>query len=70
MLQKYKQVFSNKPGVANGLLHKIDTRDAPPIAVSPYRVTGPYVAKVRKELDEMLKGEKSSFLILALGQPQ
>ena len=58
LLQKYKQVFSNKPGVAMGVLHKIDTGDAAPIAVTPYRAMGPYVAKVRKELDEMLKEKK------------
>ena len=55
LLQKYKQVFSNKPCVVKGVVHKIDTGDAPLQAVTPYRVTGPYVAKVHQELDEMLK---------------
>ena len=55
ILQKYKQVFSNKPGVAKGVVHKIDTGDAQPVAVTPYQIMGPYVGKVRAELDEMLK---------------
>ena len=36
-------------------MHKLGTGDAPPQSVTPYRVTGPYVEKVRKELDDMLK---------------
>ena len=28
LLWKYKQVFLNKPGVAKGVVYKIDTRDA------------------------------------------
>ncbi|XP_078239157.1 uncharacterized protein LOC144585831 [Pogona vitticeps] len=55
-LQKcFEQVFSNKPGIVKGVMHRIHTGDAPPQAVSPYRVTGPYRDKVRKELDEMLR---------------
>ncbi|XP_078242735.1 uncharacterized protein LOC144587127 [Pogona vitticeps] len=55
LLSKYQQVFSNKPGIVKGVMHRIHTGDAPPQAVSPYRVTGPYRDKVRKELDEMLR---------------
>ncbi|XP_078249909.1 uncharacterized protein LOC144589343 [Pogona vitticeps] len=55
LLNKYQQVFSNKPGIVKGVMHRIHTGDAPPQAVSPYRVTGPYRDKVRKELDEMLR---------------
>ncbi|XP_078233573.1 uncharacterized protein LOC140707984 [Pogona vitticeps] len=55
LLGKYQQVFSNKPGIVKGVMHRIHTGDAPPQAVSPYRVTGPYRDKVRKELDEMLR---------------
>ncbi|XP_078239566.1 uncharacterized protein LOC144585994 [Pogona vitticeps] len=55
LLSKYHQVFSNKPGIVKGVMHRIHTGDAPPQAVSPYRVTGPYRDKVRKELDEMLR---------------
>ncbi|XP_078233603.1 uncharacterized protein LOC144583544 [Pogona vitticeps] len=55
LLIKYQKVFSNKPGIVKGVMHRIHTGDAPPQAVSPYRVTGPYRDKVRKELDEMLR---------------
>ena len=55
LVTKYYKVFSNKPGLAKGVMHRIHTGDAPPQAVTPYRVTGPYKDKVRKELDEMLK---------------
>ncbi|XP_078240057.1 uncharacterized protein LOC144586137 [Pogona vitticeps] len=55
LLSKYQQVFSNKPGIVKGVMHRIHTGDAPPQAVSPYRVTGPYRDKVLKELDEMLR---------------
>ncbi|XP_078235026.1 uncharacterized protein LOC144583991 [Pogona vitticeps] len=55
LLTKYHKVFSNKPGIVKGVMHRIHTGDAPPQAVSPYRVTGPYRDKVRKELDEMLR---------------
>ena len=55
LINKYYKVFSNKPGIAKGVMHRIHTGNAPPQAVSPYRVTGPYKDKVRKELDEMLR---------------
>ncbi|XP_078246884.1 uncharacterized protein LOC144588290 [Pogona vitticeps] len=57
LVTRYREVFSSKPGVAKGVLHKIDTGNASPQSVTPYRVTGPYVEKVRKELDEMLKDQ-------------
>ena len=38
MLIKCKQGSSNKPGVAKGVVHKVDTGDAHPQAVTPYRV--------------------------------
>ena len=49
-------------------MHKIDTEDAPPQAVTPYRVTGKYVAKLHQELDEILK--EKIILHLAHGQPR
>ena len=36
LVTKYQHVFSNKPGLAKGVVHKIDTGDAPPQAVTPY----------------------------------
>ena len=39
LVNKYQQVFSSKPGVAQGVLHRIVTGNAPPHAVTPYRVT-------------------------------
>ncbi|CAI5773598.1 Hypothetical predicted protein [Podarcis lilfordi] len=55
ILPDYKEIFSNTPGRAKGVVHHIDTGDAEPIAVTPYRITGEYVGKVSNEVREMLK---------------
>ena len=55
LLQKYKAIFSSKPGVAKGVEHSIDTGNVRRIAVTPYRITGPYMDKIHTELNEMLK---------------
>ena len=50
-------MFSHKPGVAKGVMYRIDTGDAQPIAVTPYQITGSYVDKICTELNEMLKAD-------------
>ena len=39
LVNKCQQVFSSKPGVAQGVLQRIVTGNAPPQAVTPYRET-------------------------------
>ena len=55
ILTHYAPTFSNKPGIAKGVMHQIDTGDAKPIALAPYRITGHYIKTVTEEVQEMLK---------------
>lgn len=54
ILMQFQTIFSNLPGKTNLYQHRIDTGEASPIAVPPYRVTGPNAAHIKREVEEML----------------
>ncbi|XP_065426955.1 uncharacterized protein LOC135976185 [Chrysemys picta bellii] len=53
-LQKYSEVFSNKPGRTHLLSHRILTKGAQPPPSRPYRATGKVKEQIQAEIQSML----------------
>ena len=53
LLEKYQDVFSNKPGRTNRMEHHIETQASRPVRLPPYRLPHAYRETVEKELKEM-----------------
>ena len=56
LLGKFAKVLSDKPGRTSLHEHRIETDDAKPIRLPPYRLPHAYRERVRKELRDMEKG--------------
>ena len=55
LLSKYSNVFSDQPSITNAAIHHIDTGDAKPIRLSPYRIPHSLRSKFQSEIEEMLR---------------
>ena len=53
LLTEFKDILSNQPGKTNVTEHTIETGDAHPIRLQPYRLPYAYTDKVRQELKDM-----------------
>ena len=55
LLQKYKQVCSDKPGRTSVAVHDIDVGNSRPIKQAPYRLNPDKLSKVREEVKFMIE---------------
>ena len=56
VLDKYSNVISDTPGCVSHVTHKIVSKpNVAPVSQHPYRMSPEYQAKLRKEVDELLK---------------
>ena len=54
LIKEFRDVFSTKPGKTNMIEHHIQTGDAKPIKLPPYRVPQALQAMVKQEIKDML----------------
>lgn len=54
LLNKYKTVFSNKPGSTTAYYHRINTGDAKPVTCRPHKIPHYKKALVEKEIKKLL----------------
>ena len=54
LLQKYQEVFKNKPEKTKTIKHFIHTTDSKPVKQHPYRLPHAYWEEVKQELKDML----------------
>ena len=54
LLQSYSDIFTDKPSVTNAAVHHIETGDAKPVRLHPYRVPQAIRSQFDREIEEML----------------
>ncbi|XP_075764387.1 uncharacterized protein LOC142819706 [Pelodiscus sinensis] len=54
VLRSHQQLFSNKPGLTNLAVHRVQTGTHPPVHCSPFRVTGKTAQDLEREVQDML----------------
>ncbi|XP_076043861.1 uncharacterized protein LOC143026954 [Oratosquilla oratoria] len=55
VMDKYPNVFKDRPGLATSVVHDIDVCNASPVKQSPYRVHPHKAPLIQKEIDAMLQ---------------
>lgn len=55
LLHKYKNVFSDLPGLTTRTSISIDTKDAQPVVSAPYRVPHAFIQEFKEEIADMLR---------------
>ena len=55
LLQRYKQVCSDKPGRTSVAVHDVDVGNSRPIKQAPYRLNPDKLSKVREEVKFMIE---------------
>lgn len=56
VLNRYRDILSDKPGKIEGVAHEINTGDAPPCRTMPYRLCPAYREAVKDEVRKLLDG--------------
>ena len=55
LLQEFQDVITTNLGIANGIEHKVDTKDHAPIRVLPYRIAPAWKDQLRAEIKSLLQ---------------